>query len=843
MGDFNGDGRTDLVAVNSVTNDVTVLLGESTATDSLLSTTASSIVAAGTPVPLTLTVFDSGFSAPTGAATFLDGTTVLGAATQTTSPYNFSATGLAAGAHTLTATYSGDSRSSGSTSDTVTVIVSPSVSTLTISSLMPASARPGGSDFILTVNGSNFVSGATAQWGTTALTTTFVSATQLTAVVAAAQIATAGAVAITVVNTGPISSSAATFTVTKTITVTMLVSSASSSVFGQPITLTANVSPAAATGNVTFYEGSTVLGIGTLSGGAAQLGTTLLPTGSGTLKAYYAGDVNYYPSEEIYAPSTSQPIALTVTANPSGTLTQASGSPIAIGPGPTAIAAGDFNGDGIQDIAIANSSSLYVLPNGDENRVTILLGNSSGGFSVAPGSPFSVGTNPTSVAVGDFNGDGIQDLAIANGGGGDVTILLGNGSGGFSAASGSPFAVGAVPISVAVGDFNGDGIEDLATANYSSHNVTVLLGNGAGGFSAATGSPFAVGTNPYSVAVGDFNGDGFADLATANFGSSDATVLLGNGSGGFSAATGSPFAAGTEPFSVAMGDFNGDGVSDLVIAGGDTVTVLLGNRSGIFSAAPGSPFAVAPIPIFVSVGDFNGDGIPDLAITSFTSSDVTVFLGNGSGGFSAAPGGPFYLGMGSGSVAVGDFNGDGRTDLVSANNTSNNITVLLGGSAATTSVLSTAAPSTVAAGTPIPLTLTVSDSVTALNAPTGNVTFSDGSTVLGVATQTVSPYAFTTGGLAVGSHTLTATYSGDTRSLGSNSNSITIKVGVPQTIRFRCPAHSDCWQPALHAQRFRQFRASGGVCLKLNWHLYGVGKHAGTGRGRHLLHHRQPARR
>ena len=116
--------------------------------------------------------------------------------------------------------------------------------------------------------------------------------------------------------------------------------------------------------------------------------------------------------------------------------------------------------------------------------MTVLLGNGSGGFTAATGSPFAVGTSPYLVVVGDFNGDGIQDLAMANGGSNNVTVLLGNGSGGFTAAAGSPFAVGSWPVSLAVGDFNGDGIQDLAIANFGGNNVTVLLGNGSGGFTA-----------------------------------------------------------------------------------------------------------------------------------------------------------------------------------------------------------------------------------------------------------------------------------------------------------------------------------------------------------------------
>jgi hypothetical protein len=137
------------------------------------------------------------------------------------------------------------------------------------------------------------------------------------------------------------------------------------------------------------------------------------------------------------------------------------------------------------------------------------------------------------VAVGDFNGDGKPDLAIANihVPNGTVTVLLGDGRGGFTAAPGSPFPAGSWPTSVAVGNFNGDGKPDLAIANYDSNTVTVLLGDGKGGFTEAPGSPFPAGRNPESVAVGDFNGDGKPDLAIANQGSNNVTVLLNSYSG------------------------------------------------------------------------------------------------------------------------------------------------------------------------------------------------------------------------------------------------------------------------------------------------------------------------
>ena len=207
------------------------------------------------------------------------------------------------------------------------------------------------------------------------------------------------------------------------------------------------------------------------------------------------------------------------------------------------------------------------------NNVTILLGNGSGGFAPVSGSPFAVAGSPFSVAVADFNGDGIQDLVTPNWSSNTISVLLGNGAGGFTPATGSPFYVGAAPAYVAAGDFNGDGIPDVAVA--FPGGVAVLLGNGSGGFSTAEGSPFATGANPRSVVVADFNGDGFEDLATANQIGSNITVLLGNGTGNFTAAPGSPLALAASPSYLVVGDFNGDGASDLAVDLPDGVTILL----------------------------------------------------------------------------------------------------------------------------------------------------------------------------------------------------------------------------------------------------------------------------
>ena len=359
--------------------------------------------------------------------------------------------------------------------------------------------------------------------------------------------------------------------------------------------------------------------------------------------------------------------------------TQPAGSPFAAATHPFAVAIGDFNSDGDEDLAVANL---------DSNNVTVRLGAGDGTFATQPaGSPFAAGAGPISVAVGDFNSDGNEDLAIANEHSNNVTVRLGAGDGTFATQpAASPFAAGTDPDSVAVGDFNSDGNEDLAIANAGSNNVTVRLGAGDGTFpTQPAGSPYATGafSFPISVAVGDFNSDGNEDLAIANDGSGNVTVRLGAGDGTFATQPpASPFAAGRDPFSVAVGDFNSDGDEDLAVAnaGSNDVTVRLGAGDGSFPIQPaGSPFAAGTKPRAVAIGDFNSDGNEDLAVANDVSNNVTIRLGTGDGTFASQPvGSPFAAGAGPTSVAVGNFSSDGDEDLAIANIEADNVTVRRG---------------------------------------------------------------------------------------------------------------------------------------------------------------------
>lgn len=333
----------------------------------------------------------------------------------------------------------------------------------------------------------------------------------------------------------------------------------------------------------------------------------------------------------------------------------------ATGTAPNSVTSADFNGDGIKDLATANGGS---------NNVSIFLGAGTGSFGTATN--FSVGTGPYVVISADFDGDSILDLAACNGASNNVSVLLGTGTGDFGVATN--FATGIDPRSVTSGDFNGDGRQDLATANYDGANVSVLLRTGTGSFGAPVN--FATGTGPRSVISGNFNGDTIPDLAVCNESSNNVSVLIGTGAGNFDAPAN--FAVGTNPRSVTSADFDADGNNDLATANGSTdVSVLMGTGTGSFGGS--TNFAAGTIPWSVTPADFNTDGNIDLAVADFGSSSVSVLLGTGTGSFGTAinfastiwtvPANPS-------SLISGDFNGDSKPDLAIANNAFNSVSVL-----------------------------------------------------------------------------------------------------------------------------------------------------------------------
>ncbi len=336
------------------------------------------------------------------------------------------------------------------------------------------------------------------------------------------------------------------------------------------------------------------------------------------------------------------------------------GPTYAVGFIPTAIAVGDFDGDGNLDLAVVISNPNVFNP----GFVTILLGSSNGSFT-AQGN-YAVGMVPVSIAVGDFTGDGKLDLAVGSTAislsnpQSEISILTNNGSGGFQA--GPSFVTGptgTIPVSVAAADFNDDARLDLAVALNNTTNVLICQGNGDGTFSIVSAP--GVGSSPVWVSAGDFNGDGKPDLMVANNADGTVSVLLGNGDETF--AGGVTYPVGTHPTNLALADLNGDGKLDVaVVNNGDSNTqVFLGEGNGTFRSGI---YRVGANPTGITSGDFNKDGFPDLAALNGDGT-VSVLLGDGHGGFRTM--GPFPGCQGSspltGPIVAGDFNGDGKVDL------------------------------------------------------------------------------------------------------------------------------------------------------------------------------------
>jgi hypothetical protein len=426
------------------------------------------------------------------------------------------------------------------------------------SPLSPGHVTPGSKTFTLTVYGTAFVSGATVYWNGSALTTTFVSSTKLTASVPAANVATAGTAVVTVENPGTIASNRAYFQIQKNSYTT----------------------------------------------------------------AY--GSINY----------------------PTDTT-------------PNDVATASFRNDGYYDLAVATG----------DNTVSILLGNGTGTFPASV--QYSVPGNPVAIIVGDFNGDGIPDIATADQYTSQVSILLGNGDGTFQTHQ--EYATGPAPVALAAGDFNGDGILDLAVVDSTSGQVSILLGNGNGSFQTAVN--YTVGTSPAGIAIGDYNADGKLDLAVANNGSNTVSILLGNGNGTFQ--TQVTYATGENPTGIATANFTSSDTQDLaVVTSNKYVDVLLGNGNGTFQNFVA--YGIGADAFVIAIGDVNSDGYEDIVTGNYNDNTVSVLIGNGNGTFKSEAVFPSIatpVGL-----AIADYNNDGRLDVAVAGASVNAAGVLLDGS-------------------------------------------------------------------------------------------------------------------------------------------------------------------
>lgn len=508
-----------------------------------------------------------------------------------------------------------------------------------------------------------------------------------------------------------------------------------------------------------------------------------------------------------------------------GTATMAESFPlssISLASEPTYMVTADFNGDGIPDFAM-------VPVNNSVTTITVLLGKGDGTFTTVS-TNFDAMTAYAHLAVGDFDGDGKPDLVITPYDGGPLQIWLGNGDGTFTFKSqyvvdGASYSLG----DIKVGDFNGDGNEDIAVIdnNFSDESIAVLLGNGDGTFTVQT--QVATTPDPTSLQVADFNDDGILDLAVVDYSGSTISIFLGNGDGTFTAKSTLASVSNFDWRWCRTGDFNGDGIPDIAVgnftsANGQTASIFLGNGDGTFTLKSTPTVAQDPGPI--SVGDFNGDGILDLAIVSSQSAspeggsadEITVLQGNGDGTFTtqSTP----AVGDSPVDIATADVNGDGNQDIVVTNEGDNTVSVLLNQitqtatasasgidvpgtgshhlqasysgdsnySASTSSLITlTAAPIatslqlsssglSVPVGTSLTFTATVQQTLAGLS-PTGTVQFYDGSSALGSPVSiTIGAATYSTDSLSAGTHSITAQYSGDSNYAPSTSAVLSVQI-------------------------------------------------------------------
>jgi Bacterial type II and III secretion system protein/FG-GAP-like repeat len=349
------------------------------------------------------------------------------------------------------------------------------------------------------------------------------------------------------------------------------------------------------------------------------------------------------------------------------------------GVNPDYVATADLNGDGFQDVVVANFT---------DGTINIFLGVGDGTFNLP--TTVTVGAGPVWIVTGNFHQTLTNDPAtnvdmiVANENANTLSVLLGNGDGTFQ----TPLTVttGTSPASIAVADFNSDGISDLAVVNKGDNTIGIYQGNGDGTFKAP--ALITTGSQPTSIVAGAFDpsSNGMIDLAVTNSASNTLQTYIGHGNGTF--ANGATYATGVTPIYVASADVNGDEILDLIVADSGTVatgnnsvinsvSVFLGNGDGTFgtAAAPRFDYPAGTQPTSIAIADFNTDGIPDMAVTATGDNSLAVLIGIGGGVFSS----PFELPLQTSpnSAATADFNSDGLPDIAVTNFGSNSAAIIL----------------------------------------------------------------------------------------------------------------------------------------------------------------------
>ena len=353
----------------------------------------------------------------------------------------------------------------------------------------------------------------------------------------------------------------------------------------------------------------------------------------------------------------------------------APGSPV-----PTAaqtLAGGNFNGDRCADLVLCEGE-----------RLRVHFGRADGRVAGKADVTIDLPAKQSEIAVGDVNNDGKEDLVLGDHDSYAIAVLLGAGDGAFKPAPGSPFAArdGDKPHThnIVITKLNADDHPDVVTANNTDGDLSVLLGDGKGGFTRAPGAPFPCGPSPYPFSAADLSGDGHADIAVPNSkpGTRTLHILLGDGKGGLTKPANSPITTTETVRWTACGDLNGDGLTDVVASHDDSpergraLTILLNQGRGVLAPAPASPLPIGHFAWSVHIADMDRDGHADLVVGADTG--IRVFLGDGRGAFKPAPGSPFATGKGAWRATVADFNGDGKLDVATRCVEANQLEVLLG---------------------------------------------------------------------------------------------------------------------------------------------------------------------
>ncbi len=331
-----------------------------------------------------------------------------------------------------------------------------------------------------------------------------------------------------------------------------------------------------------------------------------------------------------------------------------------VGTNPNSVSVGDFDEDGIVDLAVCNQ---------DTDDVSILIGDGSAGQGDGTFEDevfYLVGDLPQAVSAGDFDGDGILDLTCAIDNANAISVLFGGGAAGvgdgtFSTPSG--YATTARPAGIVAADFDGDGLDDIASASQSGDTCSVFLAAGAGLFAARV--DYAVHGHPQHIATADLNDDDAVDLITSNYLTNDVGVLLSNGDGSFQAAD--YYAVDGWPAGIRSADFDGDGVPDVAVAcwDGGEVAVLTANSALDGTLLAAEYFPTGTNPSGVACADFDLDSRVDLAVSNSADDTVSILLGNGDGTFEEQQ--VIFAGLTPRGLVAADFNDDGAPDLAITN--------------------------------------------------------------------------------------------------------------------------------------------------------------------------------